>query len=147
MTTPMFPEFDGSTYDPEHDRTRLTGQLAKVYACMKDGQWRTIPEISAFVPEASRQGISARLRDLRKPKFGGYLVEKRRRGEPKNGVWEYRMLLTRGTQAKAPERLTKKDMEQSLEALRGTFKRYPEKYQPALAKLGRWLAANIEGAK
>jgi hypothetical protein len=57
---------------------------------MIDGQWRTLAEISAVIrcPEAS---VSARLRDLRKNKFGGYLVERRRRGAERRGLFEYRV--------------------------------------------------------
>ena len=38
----------------------------------------------------SEAGISARLRDLRKPRFGGYTVERRR---VDGGLFEYRILL------------------------------------------------------
>ena len=49
--------------------------------------WLTLPVISAQTgyPEAS---ISARLRDLRKTKFGAYNVERR---YVVNGLWEYRV--------------------------------------------------------
>lgn len=54
---------------------------------MKDGSWHTLPEIAAGTgdPEAS---ISARLRDLRKPRFGSYVVDRRRRSQ---GLFEYRL--------------------------------------------------------
>ncbi len=35
--------------------------------------------------------ISAQLRHLKKPQFGSYLLEKRRRGKLKSGLWEYRL--------------------------------------------------------
>jgi hypothetical protein len=41
-------------------------------------------------PEAS---ISARLRDLRKPQFGGHTVERIRTGEGKRGLFLYRVVL------------------------------------------------------
>ena len=85
------PKFDGSTIDPTHDTARLTAQLARVRNVMLgDREWRTLLEIAVLVgaPESS---VSARLRDLRKPKFGGWTVERRRRGDPKLGLHEYRV--------------------------------------------------------
>lgn len=68
--------FDGSTYNPERDGARLGDQMLAVYAVMADGRWRTLADLSSAVgaPEAS---VSARLRDLRKPRFGGHRVERR----------------------------------------------------------------------
>lgn len=85
------PHFDGETYEPDLDHSRLTKQIDRVRAAMLDGQWRTLPQISEITsdPEAS---ISARLRDLRKTKFGGLFVERRRKGQGKNGFFEYRVL-------------------------------------------------------
>lgn len=88
MTEPP-ADFDGRTFNPQKDGERLTAQLATVRSLMLDGQWRTLREIAASVgaPEAS---ISARLRDLRKSRFGGYLVL-RRRVDASPGLWEYRV--------------------------------------------------------
>jgi hypothetical protein len=85
------PDFDGETYERELDHDRLGAQLLRVFTLMKDGVWRTFAEIDAVThdPQAS---ISARLRDLRKKKFGSYLLEKRRRGEGRRGLWEYRLV-------------------------------------------------------
>jgi hypothetical protein len=87
----QLPLFGGVTYDPELDGERLGKQLTKVRELMLDGEWRTLRQCSDFTgaPEAS---ISARLRDLRKPRFGEYVVERRRRGEAERGLWEYRVL-------------------------------------------------------
>lgn len=83
-------DFDGTTYEPDKDRGRLTLQLARVRKLMLDGQWRTLREIAqaTSTPESS---ASARLRDLRKPKFGAYVVERRRRGAIGVGLHEYRV--------------------------------------------------------
>lgn len=88
------PKFDGETYNADVDGARLFRQLSRVRTFMRSGEWRTLAEISAAVgsPEAS---VSARLRDLRKEKFGGYLVERRRRGLAARGLWEYRLGVTR----------------------------------------------------
>ena len=85
-------DFDGPAYRPEHDRDRLTGQLKRIVDVMRDGEWRTLEEIAEAThdPEAS---ISAQLRHLRKPRFGSHTVLKRRRGDPKCGCYEYRLLL------------------------------------------------------
>lgn len=85
------PEFDGEVYDPEYDDDRLRSQLGKVFACMRDRNWRTLSEIQAYTgqPQAS---ISAQLRHLRKPRFGSYIVEKRHRGDRERGLFEYRLL-------------------------------------------------------
>ena len=80
------PDFDGETYDRERDHARLATILRHVQDLMSDGKWRSLWEISQRVqaPEAS---VSARLRDLRKRKFGGHTVERRHIGR---GLWEYR---------------------------------------------------------
>ena len=82
--------FDGATYDPALDKERLQTQFGKVYRLMLDGVWRTKSEIVAIVG-GSESGCAARVRDLRKPQFGRYQMERRRRGEGKRGLFEYRM--------------------------------------------------------
>jgi len=80
----------GATYSPTHDYARLGAQARRVLTFMADGQWHTLAEIAAAThdPEAS---ISARLRDLRKPEFGGYEVEDDRTGD--GGLHRYRLKL------------------------------------------------------
>ena len=84
--------FDGDTYEHDVDGKRLGEQLHCVGMLMIDRRWRTLRHISHALgyPEAS---ISARLRDLRKPRFGEHTVERRRCAEGA-GTWEYRV--TRG---------------------------------------------------
>jgi len=79
--------FDGATFDQDKDGPRLHRQLEVVKAWMLERGWHTLSEISAGTgePEAS---VSARLRDLRKEKFGSYTVERRRRSV---GLHEYRV--------------------------------------------------------
>lgn len=79
--------FGGATFDPALDGERLGAQLLRVRDLMADGLWRTLGEISAELgaPQAS---VSARLRDLRKPRFGGFRVQRRRVGE---GLFAYRV--------------------------------------------------------
>ena len=67
---------DGATYVYSRDGQRLHKQHNRVLAAMQDGQEHTLAEIAAKTgdPEAS---VSARLRDLRKPKFGSYNIVRR----------------------------------------------------------------------
>jgi len=89
------PGFDGRTYSERFDYERLGKQAKAVFVLMRDGRWRTLRELSAATgyPEAS---VSARLRDFRKPKFGGHEVDDRRRHDPARGVWEYRLTVAGG---------------------------------------------------
>jgi DNA-binding Lrp family transcriptional regulator len=82
--------FAGSTFEPEHDEVRLTSQLQRVRALMLDGKWRTLREIAAEV-QGSEAGVSARIRDLRKPGNGGFVIERKRVGDLKAGLHAYRM--------------------------------------------------------
>lgn len=83
--------FDGPAYSPQHDQARLTGQILRVFDAMKDSSWRTLDEIVALTgdPHAS---VSAQLRHLRKPRFGGHTVERRHRGDKARGLFEYRVV-------------------------------------------------------
>jgi hypothetical protein len=64
--------------------------LESVRKLMLDGQWRTLGDIMLGVGGASEASISARLRDLRKPKFGALPVE-RRPQKFSVRVYEYRI--------------------------------------------------------
>lgn len=83
----LLPDHDGETYDRTKDKARLNSQFQDVRDLMTDGLWRTLEEIKAVTGHPTHS-ISARIRDLRKPKFGGYTVERRRRTK---GTWEYRI--------------------------------------------------------
>lgn len=100
-TIPDVPTFDGTTYDPAQDRPRLGRQLAATLTVLqrydRHQQWLTLFELARLVadelcvrtvPEAS---VSARLRDLRKPRNGGWQVHRRRRVWHGAGTWEYRL--------------------------------------------------------
>lgn len=81
--------FDGATYNRELDSERLGRQLDRVRSILLQcrGRWLSLQELSqrTGAPEAS---VSARLRDLRKERFGGYEIETRR---VKGGLFVYRM--------------------------------------------------------
>ena len=79
--------FNGDDYQPDRDKERLRGQILRVHTVIKDGRWRTLRSISDATgdPEAS---VSAQLRHLRKPRFGGFEIQKR---YVKNVLYEYRL--------------------------------------------------------
>jgi len=80
-------DFDGATFDQSRDGPRLNRQAQLVFNVVRDGRWRTLHAIAEQTgqPEAS---VSARLRDLRKPRFGSHSVDRRYIAQ---GVWEYRL--------------------------------------------------------
>ena len=84
----------GPAYEARHDEARLRTQHEVIRDVMLSaaeiGTWLTLREL-AGITRYGEASISAQLRHLRKPTFGGYAVEKRRRGEPSCGVWEYRL--------------------------------------------------------
>lgn len=85
---PAEQRFAGDDYSPARDDMRLTGQLLRIWRVVQDGAWRSLSDIAAATgdPQAS---VSAQLRHLRKPKFGGHAVERNYRG---NGLYLYRVI-------------------------------------------------------
>lgn len=81
--------FDGDTYEPELDEARLFKQLRDVRSYMRDGLWHTLPDIEAGTGHPP-QSISARLRDLRKDKWGAHTVMRERL---ERGLFRYRLVL------------------------------------------------------
>lgn len=75
------------TFVQERDGARVSKQREAVLDLMRDGKWRTLAEISTATgaPEAS---ASARLRDLRKKRYGEYQVD---RSYVSHGLWRYRI--------------------------------------------------------
>ena len=80
--------FDGETYDRDRDQERLGSQLLRVAEVMIDGAWHSLPEMEEMTGDP-KQSISARLRDMRKEKFGKCQIERRNIG---GGNWEYRWI-------------------------------------------------------
>jgi hypothetical protein len=81
-------KFNGADYTPERDDVRLTGQILRIWDVVKDQEWRTLRQIADLTgdPEAS---VSAQLRHLRKPRFGGHTVE---REYILNGLYKYKVV-------------------------------------------------------
>lgn len=86
-------DFDGSTFDSKKDGVRLNKQLQSVFDVMIDTQWHTL-EYLEFITGFPQSSISARLRDLRKVKFGFNVVNRRRKTE---GTWEYQLIVNEKT--------------------------------------------------
>ena len=84
------PRFRGSHYEPLVDGPRLIRQHERIRDLMLDGTWRTLAEIAAATGD-HEASVSAQLRHLRKPSFGGHVVDKRRRGLASRGLWEYQV--------------------------------------------------------
>jgi len=87
--------FDGPDYEPENDKARLSKQIQRVFAAMIDEKWRTLDEIARKTGDPAAS-VSAQLRHLRKPKFGGHTVNKKRSGDRKNGLFVYQLIPNRG---------------------------------------------------
>jgi hypothetical protein len=86
-TGTMILEKTRDQFEDPDEGVRLGTQAQAVYSLMLDGNWRSLRDIAEDTgfPEAS---ISARLRDLRKPEFGGLRVEHMNMGK---GHWLYRL--------------------------------------------------------
>lgn len=85
------PHFNGSDYIPELDHGRLSSQYQRVFDLMSDSKWRTLEQIAQETGEPVAS-ISAQLRHMRKPRFGSNTVNKKRVGEPRNGLYEYQVI-------------------------------------------------------
>lgn len=85
----VVPHRDGITFDLARDGRRLAAQHHRVLARLRDSQWWTLKRLAQATgdPEAS---VSARLRDLRKERFGSHLIERR---YVHRGLFEYRLVL------------------------------------------------------
>ena len=85
--------FDGYTYDESRDESALASQLDAVRNAMMNGQWWTYKQLREHLQRhhqinATDTSLSARIRDLRKIRFGGYKVQSRHKTRRE---WEYRI--------------------------------------------------------
>jgi hypothetical protein len=72
-------------------------QLERVYSVLKLGAWLTLPELNELTGDPV-SSISAQLRHLRKPEHGSHTIKKRRRGESRRGLFEYRLIEPQGAE-------------------------------------------------
>lgn len=80
---------DGESFVSERDEDRLNRQRDRLFNAMRDERWHTSSALVRAVGD-NWASVSARVRDLRKPKFGAHLVERRYLG---NGMWSYRLTI------------------------------------------------------
>ena len=92
-------DFDGKTIHTERDAIRLRRLYDRVFAVMSDGKPHTLAEI-AQKAHGSEASVSARLRDMRKPKFGGHNVETEYISD---GLFQYRLVKEKETKAVASD--------------------------------------------
>lgn len=78
---------DGETFDRARDLERLDSAMGRIFRKMSDGQWYSLAEL-AEVGRCSEACASARVRDLRKIRFGGFHVSRSHCGK---GLWKYRL--------------------------------------------------------
>src|SRR5262245_55332988 len=81
--------FDGADYQPDRDDSRLSLQFWRIWNLMRDGVWRTLPQIELATGDPGAS-ISAQLRHMRKPRFGSHTVNRRYLHD---GLWEYQLVI------------------------------------------------------
>ena len=84
----------GSTYNEVRDGKRINRLHDRVFKYMADGQWHLLGDI-AIACHGSEAGVSARLRDFRKPPHGGHRVDAE---YVEDGLWRYRLVTRPMTQ-------------------------------------------------
>lgn len=82
------PRFDSGIDLTPADHVRLTGQIERVYAVLKSGAWITVPELARRTGDPENS-VSAQVRNLRKSRFGGHEIERRRIGN----YYEFRLVV------------------------------------------------------
>lgn len=86
---PLEGSRDGATFDPAVDTVPLNKQMVRVWCVMQSGAWYSLPVIADYTGDGEAS-VSARLRDFRKAKFGGHLVQRRK--QPGRRLHEYQLL-------------------------------------------------------
>ena len=70
----------------EIDGVKLKGKMLLLFEMMKSGQWVTSEPVMRRI-DCKEAAATARIRDLRKPQYGGHTVNTELRG----GVWHYQL--------------------------------------------------------
>lgn len=107
--------FNGPEYDPKTDDPRLRLQHERIKKLMMEHKWLTLGEIENAT-EAPQASISTQIRHLRKVRFGGYVMERRPRGDRKRGLFEYR-LMPPGHESQWVHKTQKGPLRRALEAI------------------------------
>lgn len=82
-------EFLERTTIKESYHSRMNSRMLSVLTLISDGEWRSLKQISEAVAYPSLTGLSACIRSLRKPEYGGHVIEKRFISE---SLYEYRLV-------------------------------------------------------
>lgn len=77
--------FDGHNEQEASQDTRLVSQLERVYRLMCNGTGWTLEDLS-LAANAPTSSVSSRIRDLRKPRFGGNIIQ---RVHEHGGIYTY----------------------------------------------------------
>ena len=92
----------GPTFAARVDGKRLLSKQDRVrnFMLSANSRFQTLEEIKSilevrFGERFPAPSLSAFLRHLRKRRFGSYVLEKRHRGDPSAGLWEYKLLPSR----------------------------------------------------
>lgn len=90
-------KFDGDTYDAAQDEARLESALERTVAVMRSGHWFSLERLAREVG-CTEAGASARIRDLRKPRFAQkYGVKEVRSQRAEGSWWLYQVLFNEAT--------------------------------------------------
>jgi hypothetical protein len=89
----IFGDRDGRTFSPALDRFALDTQSGLTFLYMSTHEWVTPAEVAEAIGwgQWDHGSVTARFRDFRKAKFGGFTVE-RRRVKGSNRLHEYRLM-------------------------------------------------------
>ena len=137
------PHFNGPEYESDRDFKRLSKQHERIRDLMLDGEWRTVEQIAASTGDPENS-IQAQLRHLRKPRFGSFIVEKKRSG---NGLYRYRVRSRTEGDGEPPKERTSKNARRvrELETLCEGIAKWLEEKHPVAAKRVRIQVAEILG--
>lgn len=146
----------GPDYDEDLDGERVAKQHERIRDLMLDGSWRTLDDIAEHTGDPA-SSISAQLRHLRKTRFGGYAVEKRRRGDEKGGLWEYQVRPGEGQPVRVARRQGERGamcpftvrelraVREDLRAMYGAAKGFEYGHYRESMAFARWLRDASEG--
>jgi hypothetical protein len=89
----IFGDRDGRTFVPGLDRFALDTQAGLTFLYLSTHGWVTPKEVAEAIgwEDWDHGSVTARFRDFRKPKFGGYIVARRRVAGSKR-LHEYRLM-------------------------------------------------------
>lgn len=73
--------------NPATNANRTDTVIGRTFELMRDGQWRTLTDISSETGDDPRR-IASRLRDLRMTQYGGYSIDTQQQSAY---VWKYRL--------------------------------------------------------